>query len=265
MINRLLSFLRAKAFDQPSDLALPRDKRVDDIFLVSFPKSGNTWISFVLANIMVEKLGLDLEVNNFNIHGFIPDIHMGREIPLDMGFFPFKRVIKSHSDFNRGYINVIYLLRDPRAVMVSYHKHVRGLRRFDGDISDLIRNDSLGISAWAKHVSGWFDNVEPCVSFRFFRYEDFKTNPGENTRSMARLLGVSLVDEELAKVLENSSFERMRMLEEQIKSVSWTKGDKDFKFVREGRTDGWRSELGENDLSYIMEKAGTLMKKFGYE
>lgn len=238
---------------------------MDDVFLVSFPRSGNTWLSFILANIMVEKLGLDIEVNHFNIHGFIPDIHMGRDIPLDMGFFPFKRIIKSHSDFNPQYKNVIYILRDPRNVMVSYYKFMIGLGWFDGDISEFIREEKHGISAWAAHVNGWLDNITPGMRFRIFQYEDFKSNIEESTRALARLVGVILSDDTLERIVQNTSFEYMQKLEEDTGSLAVKKHYKDFKFVRDGDNRGWKNELGEEDLFYIRNVAGRLMKKYGYD
>jgi len=244
---------------------LPKIRRDDDIFLVSFPKSGNTWISFIIANMIIEKLGLDMMVNHFNIHGFVPDIHQGQDLPSDMGFFPFKRIIKSHAYYHPEYKNVLYILRDPRSVMVSYHKFVVGLDKYDNDLDNFIRDNKFGIKAWVTHVRGWLDGIIPGTRFRILKYEDFKANPVKSVGELAELLGVSLTEESLNNIIEKSTFESMRRSEESTGSISIKRFDAEFKFVRKGKSTGWKNELSKEQISYINDVAGELMAVLGYE
>lgn len=243
---------------------MPNIRRDDDIFLVSYPKSGNTWISFILANIIIQKLKLDIEVNNFNIHGFIPDIHQGQDIASDLGFFPFKRMIKSHGSFTPLYKNTIYIVRDPRSVLSSYYKFQTGLGLFKGDISTFIRSKNFGVDAWVAHLQGWLDGVTPSMRFRIFRYEDFKKEPAKMIENLAHLIGVTLTEGELDKVISLSSFENMRKLEENTATLSLKKAAKEFRFVRKGEIAGWKEELSEEDTSYICSVAERLMRDFDY-
>lgn len=249
---------------QGGSLFLPRNRRDDDIFLVSFPRSGNTWFSFILANIIVEKLNLDMDVNLFNIHGFIPDIHQGTDIPVDMGFFPFKRIIKSHAGFHPDYKNVIYILRDPRSVMLSYYRFTTGLGQFAGDISEFIRDKNLGIDAWAGHIQGWLAGIIPGTRFRIYKYEDFIEKPKESIGELAKLIGARCTEEILHKIIEKSSIDEMQRLETGTGSLSLKKHDREFKLIREGKISG-RKDISEGDNAYIKQEAGSLMKEFGYE
>lgn len=52
----------------------PTEQRHDDLYLVSLLKSGNTWLSFLMANIHLKMSGLSREVNFFNICDFISDL-----------------------------------------------------------------------------------------------------------------------------------------------------------------------------------------------
>jgi hypothetical protein len=111
-------------------LSLVDQPRHDDLYIVSFPKSGATWMDFLMANIHTTMSGDKRSINFFNIHTIIPDIHYCRQVGIANLAFPGFRVIKSHAEFNRYYKNVIYLIRDPRDTMVSYHKFLVGLGQF---------------------------------------------------------------------------------------------------------------------------------------
>lgn len=265
MVKRLFSF---KGQDNPlteEELLLPKMRRDDDIFIVSFPKSGNTWISFILANIIVERLNLDMEVNFFNFSGFIPNIHQGRQIPLDLGYFPFKRMIKSHASFQPGYKFVIYVLRDPRSVMVSYYRYLTGLGFFSGDMSSLIRSKEYGIDAWVFHVQNWLDRRATDTRFAFIKYEDFKAHPENSINNLARLIGVLLPDDVINRIQQRTSFETMQQLEASYRNIAMKNYDAKYKFIRSGTPDGWKAELSREDILYIERQAAALMSKLGYE
>jgi hypothetical protein len=88
----------------------------DDTFLVSFPKSGNTWARFLIANLVRPNEKIDFSSVNGVIPG--PEVTSNREL-LRVAR---PRIIKSHQYFDPRYKQVIYIARDPRDVVVSqYH------------------------------------------------------------------------------------------------------------------------------------------------
>ena len=115
-----------------------KQMRNDDIYLVSYPRSGNTWISFLITNVVKLYLNLNIEVNFFNMHTFIPDIHQSRDIPIALQFPPFRRIIKSHSSYNPFYKNIFLLVRDPRDVMVSYYYFRKNLMQYQKDRKSVV-------------------------------------------------------------------------------------------------------------------------------
>ncbi len=52
-----------------------------DVFLVSYPKSGNTWLRYVLSNYMVRYFDLPINVNWFTVQDLIPDWQAYGNIP----------------------------------------------------------------------------------------------------------------------------------------------------------------------------------------
>src|SRR5262249_53515567 len=134
----------------------PVDHLRSDLYLVEFPKSGITWLSFLVANVNLLLSGRgDQEATFFNIHDLVPDIHVGRQLGPPATLKPGYRIIKSHNSFNPLYYKVVYLARDPRHVMPSYHAFLRELGHRDWSLEEMVRDPTFGIRAWCRHVHGW--------------------------------------------------------------------------------------------------------------
>ncbi len=104
--------------------SLPKNHVVEDVFLVSYPKSGNTWLRFLIANALKVHYNVEQDVNFFNILDIIPSIIGDGNLRLggSFGRTDIPRIIKSHSAYNPYYYRVILLVRDPRDVMISSRK-----------------------------------------------------------------------------------------------------------------------------------------------
>ena len=85
----------------------------DDIFIVSYPKSGNTWTRFLMANLVYPEKSPDFA----NLNQVIPDPEALSKRALAR--LPRPRIIKSHQYFDPRYRRVIYVVRDPRDVALS--------------------------------------------------------------------------------------------------------------------------------------------------
>jgi hypothetical protein len=92
-----------------------RDFRVypDDVFVVSYPRSGNTWTRFLIANLIYQ----DDPVTFANVEQRIPDIYTSSKRHLKK--LPRPRMIKTHEYFDPRYKKVVYIVRDPRDVALS--------------------------------------------------------------------------------------------------------------------------------------------------
>src|SRR5437016_6350421 len=86
----------------------------DDIFLVSYPRSGNTWTRFLIGNLIYP----DQPVTFANIESRIPEIYFNPD--RVMRRLPCPRILKSHECFQPLYRHVIYIVRDPRDVAISF-------------------------------------------------------------------------------------------------------------------------------------------------
>ncbi len=238
----------------------------DDIFVVSYPKSGNTWVRFLIANLM----GAGSSVDFSNIEKLVPDIYRHTNEKLMRYRRP--RVLKSHEYLDLRYPRVIYLVRDPRDVVLSYFHHVKKFLRIerqqsiDEFVELFIAGRLDGYGSWGQHVGTWRLAKGGEAGFLVIRYEDLQTDPEAELVKIAAHVGISSDREMILSCLQLSDFDRMKEMElDHGKRWQPLAGTcESMPFIRKGRSGGWREEL-QPDLARRIESAwGDLMSDLGY-
>ena len=160
-------------------LALPRET---DIFLVSYPRSGNTWIRLLLGHLHAYKTDskqLDLQ----SIESLVPDLEYGPN-RRDFNTHQTPRIFKSHQPFVTNatppcdvsvgemdayacacpncptkWRRVIHLVRDGRDAMCSYYHFSRGLGNAGENLTfpDFIKSTLYPGYDWPSHVRSYLD------------------------------------------------------------------------------------------------------------
>jgi hypothetical protein len=263
LLKRYKELFREFIVNKPFAKFLPENPLHDDLYIVSFPKSGTTWLNFLMANVHLKMSGVGQQVTFYNVEDFIPDIGQIRCLKDNILAFPGHRVIKSHAEFNPLYQKIIYLLRDPRDVMVSYYYFLKKLGLWQGGLSQLIRSPIYGIEAWCRHVQGWVEKTPVSSRIEFLRYEDMKSDPLKVLTQIYMLLGHQIPLEIMDQSIALSSFENMKKLEADYNFG----GDfrfPGFEFVRKGKPGSYREEISDADLALINEKASRWLSVFGY-
>src|SRR5277367_5666438 len=207
----------------------------DDTFIVSYPRSGNTWARFLIANL----LHRDLDVTFANIERLIPDTSSQSSRRLKSTARP--RFIKAHEYFDHRYPKVLYIVRDPRDVVLSYHDFSRKYRHIADDyplesyVSDFVNGRLISASwgTWGENVGTWLAARYGNPGFLPVRYEDLKADGILELSNVAAFLGISCTAEQVARSVERSSADEMRKME-RTQSWDWvaTKGKReDVPFV----------------------------------
>jgi hypothetical protein len=239
----------------------------DDTFLVSYPKSGNTWVRFLLANLIYPN-----EVVGFaNINRLLPSPDV-----LSRRFLrsvPRPRILKSHEPYDRRFRKVIYLVRDPRDVVVSEYFFNLKKRYIDSEVSleefaaRFIRGETSSYGSWWEHTGSWIAARQGNPAFLLVRYEDLLADSIGETGKIAGFLGIQAGEERLRLAVERSSANHMRTLEKQ-QADQWT-GTKNTRleipFVRVARSGGWKTSLPAPIAEKIESSWGPLLKLLGYE
>ncbi len=265
IFNRLnKSFSDKKYLD-----ALPKDYSMDDIFLVSYPKSGNTWLRFLIANAIKVHYRIKREVNFFNIQEIVPGLKGNNNISdkSPFGISELPRIIKSHSSYNPHYHRTILLVRDPRDVMVSYYYYLKNHHSIPDNytISDVIKNNNYGVDAWLDHTNSWCLNYKQGQAIQLFRYEDLIHNTKDELDRLMNLIGLVMKEEELEKAISMSSKEKMKEAElNHKKGATYSIQSQKINFVRQAKVEGG-SELSDVDRKFIEDKTRQVAIKLGYE
>jgi len=263
----------------------------DDTFIVSFPKSGNTWARFLVANLLHPSEPVTFE----NIERIVPDMHA--QSKRYFRSLPRPRFIKSHEYFDPRYRRVIYIVRDPRDVLISsYHFHRKQKQIADNYpleqyVTRFLSGDVWGMYAsWGQNVSSWlatrprlvaggiFGNWRDSVSswlnasldssdFLMLRYESMMAEPVRELARIATFLRIDATPELLSRAVTRSSAAEMRKLE-QVQANKWimTKDTRqDIPFVGAAEVGGWRSSLPPECIVEVEKALGPLMTALGYE
>jgi len=241
----------------------------DDTFLISYPKSGSTWTRFLVANLWYPQEAVSFA----NIGRLIPDT--AAQSNWNLRRVPRPRIIKGHQYFDPRFERVIYVVRDPRDVALSYYNFQRKYRQIvDGfPLEEYVENfisgklNSRDWGTWAENVASWVSTRGTSENFLLLRYEDMVAAPHREASRIAKFLGVSIVPERLEQIVSSSSAERMRELEK-LQSDIWvgTKNRrKDIPFVRTAKAGGWKTGLPQNSVRRIEDTWGSLMMDLGYE
>lgn len=255
------------------------------IWLASYPKSGNTWVRFLVCN-----LAFGLQQSAASLGQLAPDIHeLGKELQppavpmLLKTHFPFSAAVPLAA-YTAG---AIYVVRHPADVMFSnYHYQRRSGRVVSGGGSNFQqyvevflarRGDphwlGMGMGRWDEHLSSW---LAPGLPFPILllRYEDLLTDGAQAARRICSFLGLQRTAEEIAAAVAGSSFESMRAIEEMDihnRSVGvfykpYLQGsiNAGLRFMRSGQSGEGEAQLSPESRRAIQTVFGPIMNAVGY-
>lgn len=257
-----------------------------DIYLISFPKCGRTWLRLMIGSVLQEQF--NLAENNLlepsKIQSLPTDIP---KILVTHGDEPFwkkpEELIKSKVEYQNKYQNkkVILLIRDPKDVVVSSYfekkkrigfydlegyksnKYMKDIiervKPYNGDISSYVYESVGSLETIISFYNIWAKNRHIPQDFLLIRYEDLVENTEEELRKVLEFIGLQSVgDEAIAKAVDIASFKNMQAMEKKNSfSSSRLKpanpSDRESYKVRKGKVGGFVDYLNQKEIEYCNE------------
>jgi hypothetical protein len=257
MISGLTKMRRWLLKSDRPELPKPYPIYPDDVFFVSYPRSGSSWLRPLIAAALDPNCSGGVR-KNFN--AVIPDMY-GAGPRLAEYCRP--RMIKSHEPYQPLYPKVIYLYRDGRDVAVSYHNFYRTVKGYPGTLDDFLKlfvQGQVNFGRWDAHVCSWV--FRDCsVPLLAVAYEDLHRNTANIVRRVLEFLGRSVTDEAIQQAIAECTFATRQAHVKQASphyEAGYTGGIA-------GKAGTWRASLSSRQAAMLWTSMGTTLKRLGYE
>ncbi|XP_070537462.1 sulfotransferase 1A2-like [Ptychodera flava] len=262
--------------------------RDDDVFLVTYPKAGTSWVCEIVDAIinvdnlevlktraLIEKTPL-LEFGPSNhpdllaegIEGLpsvIETIHKPAPSPRRIPTHLFPKYCPTQLFTKKP--KTIFLDRNPKDLLASlfaWHHSLRFLPLVEwNSFFEAHMKGHLTYGSYTEFTRAWYDyKDEPW--FYWTRYEDLKKDPRGSVKKIAEFLGKDLTDKQLNDVLRVTSFEYMKKAGETIRG-------RDFilrphgEWQRKGKVGGWKNIFTVAQNEAFNRDYDERMKKLGIE
>lgn len=259
--------------------------RATDYAIVSYGKSGRTWLRLMLSRFYQQRYqlpeGAFLEFDNLN----------RREPRVPRVFFTHGNYLRDYTGHHESLADdfgdrpLVLLVRDPRDIAVSQyfqwahrmHPHKKWINDYpphgaDLSVQEFVCDHAAGLDRALGFLRRWSEALPKCQRALVVRYEDLRADPHTHLRRVLEFFGADPTDAEVADAVEFAAFDNMRRLEEQggvqasgQRLVPGRRGQTDSYKVRRAKVGGYRDYFDEATCRELEARvADALGPAFGY-
>lgn len=208
--------------------------------LISYPKSGRSWIRFALSvlghghDIAFHHDGFEFNDGSLPAHNF------------DAGF---RRIQYAPP------CRLVYLARDPRDLIVSLYHQVTGrfsdFFDYQGDISDFIRDEYFGAQNLYRFQKMWDQLCTEGLALKT-SYEECHDDLEKVLRRILDYYQLDYAAADVSRAAQISSFENMKKIEQSGDFPEpWLRTRNGAPKVRQGKVGGYLKALDDSDIAYL--------------
>lgn len=212
-------------------------QRNDDIYIVTYPKSGTTVMQMILYHLTTNG---DMNFKHiYDVSPWIRNHSFKKKQPLEL---PSPRIIKSHEGYKIFEKNTkgrfIYVYRNGMDVAVSQYNqtlsYIKPDLSFDKFIKEFLDDKAKG--AWFWFNKSWLENKwkRPIL---YVRYEDLINDKRVQIQRIVNFLGLKVDEKTIERAIEFSSFEYMKQNQEKFGEQPKAEPSKKVfdQFIRKGK------------------------------
>ena len=242
------------------DIALSFFYPSGQIYLVSFPNSGRSWLMYMVRIILKEAGEEDLHIE---------DTHDCSEIIIEDGTRQDPQLIFRFTDrFRYLRSKVVFLARDPRDIITSnfYQVTNRAKNPFKfRSKSEFINHDVYGFKRIIHFFNLWAKNKVKPKEFLLIKYENL-LNGTDDLKKMINFLSINVPDELIEQIYNESTADKMREkeLNNQLEGFRDFGKEANKLKVRKARKGSYLSELSSEDIAFCNKEMEELHPYFGY-
>ncbi|XP_004634712.1 sulfotransferase 6B1 [Octodon degus] len=184
--------------------------RQDDVFLVSYPKSGTHWVAEIIENIPNASIALTSPIE-------LGDISKLEELEM----YSERRVIPTHLSYDllpanikQKQCKIIYIVRNPKDTAVSLYHYYRDnpnlpcIETWDAFLELFLKGEVV-YGSWFDHVLSWEEHRNDENVLIIF-YEEMKKDFSKSFKKIATFLGIHVNDSEVNEIAWKTSFSEMK-------------------------------------------------------
>lgn len=249
-----------------------------DAVVVSFPKSGRTWVRAMLSRLCQIEWGLPetalLEFDNLHrSNPAIPRVLFTHDVDA---MIPASRLPADKSHYAGR--SVVVLARHPADIAVSRHFHLlhrsrdRGRRRLArAPLHEFVWTEYGGLPAIVTFLNQWAAAARSNPRIVIQRYEDFRADTAAALSVMAQALAIPADAAAIADAVEFASFENLKKKEaegffDNDRLRPRKAGEAGSFKVRSGKAGGWGERFDADVVAGIADYiAKELDPVYGYE
>lgn len=250
---RMLEGLVMPPYITPERYALSRtiETRPGDVCFTSYPKSGSTWLSYVLLLLLGDGAVPEGKTLRDCLHWVASSWPYPRSRE-ELEALPSPRIFKSHMPYSMAVggdpaaapCKYLYIARNPKDVCVSYYVFESD-KAWSGGFSppwehwlELFIAGKVQRGPWFDHVLSWWEHRN-APNVLFLRYEDMLEDPRRELETIARFLDKPLTDDLAAAIVDETAFDRMKANPfSNLREISQLGS-----FFRKGRVGAWKERF----------------------
>ncbi len=245
------------------------DGSPDDIFIVTYPRSGTTWLQMIVYQLTTDGAMNFAHIDEASPYLEVTMIPRRRKIS-DLQATP--RVVKSHLPYHeipKGPGRYIYGIRNGLDVAVSYHYHARKYYPGMGGLSaseffSRFMAGEVPYGSWFEHVARWLRNKDR-LNVLVVTYEELSADLEATVKRIADFCGITIDPAAMPRILERCSFAFMRKHDAKFSGERFYPNapPPETPFIRKGQVGGWRQDLDARAASDFQEACDRRLRGLG--